>query len=80
VQQFPWNGGANQRWKTRGSNNNFAQSWRSVSQPSRAGLKFGYRPYGPGSDLRFIAGSHTPSLAPEVRLSWRQPGSLSLRK
>jgi hypothetical protein len=26
------------------------QSWRSVSQPFRAGLKFGYRPYGPGSD------------------------------
>ena len=22
---------------------------------------FGYRPYGPGSDLRFIAGYHTPS-------------------
>ncbi len=30
---------------------------------------FGYRPYGPGSDLRFIAGCHTPSKAPEVRLS-----------
>src|SRR5580692_9358349 len=26
----------------------------SVSQPSRAGLKFGYRPYGPRSDLRSI--------------------------
>ena len=26
----------------------------SMSQPSRAGLKFGYRPYGPGSDLRSI--------------------------
>ena len=26
----------------------------SVSQPSRAGLKFGYRPYGPGSDSRSI--------------------------
>jgi hypothetical protein len=24
----------------------------SMSQPSRAGLMFGYRPYGPGSDLR----------------------------
>src|SRR6202021_2272982 len=33
----------------------------SMSQPSRAGLMFGYRPYGPGSDLRFIAGYHTPS-------------------
>jgi hypothetical protein len=29
-----------------------------MSQPSRAGLKFGYRPYGPGSDLLFIASSH----------------------
>ena len=26
----------------------------SLSQPSRAGLKFGYRPYGPGSDLPSI--------------------------
>ena len=26
----------------------------SISQPSRAGLKFGYRPYGPGSDSRSI--------------------------
>src|SRR6202789_3130929 len=26
----------------------------SMSQPSRAGLKFGYRPYGPGSDSRSI--------------------------
>ena len=25
-----------------------------MSQPSRAGLKFGYRPYGPGSDSRSI--------------------------
>jgi hypothetical protein len=33
----------------------------SMSQPSRAGLKFGYRPYGPGSDLRYIAGYHTGS-------------------
>ena len=31
----------------------------SMSQPFRAGLKFGYRPYGPGFDLRFIAGYHT---------------------
>ena len=34
---------------------------KPMPQPSRAGLKFGYRPYGPGSDLRFIAGYHTPS-------------------
>src|SRR6202050_5738998 len=26
----------------------------SISQPSRAGLKFGYRPYGPRSDSRSI--------------------------
>src|ERR1700683_1807083 len=26
----------------------------SMSQPSRAGLMFGYRPYGPGSDSRSI--------------------------
>ena len=32
--------------------------------PSGAGLKFGYRPYGPGSDLRFIAGYHTSLLGP----------------
>jgi hypothetical protein len=25
-----------------------------MSQPFRAGLKFGYRPYGPESDLRYI--------------------------
>jgi hypothetical protein len=42
------------------------QSWRSVSQPFRAGLMFGYRPYGPGSDLRFIAGYHTPSKARRI--------------
>jgi hypothetical protein len=33
----------------------------SMSQPSRAELKFGYRPSGPGSDLWFIAGYHTHS-------------------
>jgi hypothetical protein len=33
----------------------------TVSQLFRAGLTFGYRPSGPGSDLRFIAGYHTPS-------------------
>src|SRR5580658_745902 len=33
---------------------------RNRSQPFRAGLKFGYRPYGPRSDSRFIAGYHTP--------------------
>jgi hypothetical protein len=27
-----------------------------MSQPSRAGLKFGYRPYGPRSDSRSIFG------------------------
>ena len=39
----------------------------------RAGLTFGYRPYGPGSDLRFIAGYHTasegPGINPEDNLS-----------
>jgi hypothetical protein len=32
-------------------------------QPFRAGLKFSYRPYGPGSDLRFIAGYPLPGWA-----------------
>ena len=36
----------------------------SMSQPSRAGLMFGYRPYGPGSDLRFIAVMTHPQLKP----------------
>jgi hypothetical protein len=37
--------------------------YRTIPQPCRAGLMFGDRPSGPGSDLRFIAGSHTPSKA-----------------
>jgi hypothetical protein len=34
-----------------------------MSQPFRAGLTFGSRPYGPASDLRFISSSHADSLA-----------------
>jgi hypothetical protein len=35
----------------------------SASQPFRAGLTFGPRPYGPGSDLLFISRIHADSKA-----------------
>src|ERR1700733_12235957 len=45
-----------------------------MSQPSRAGLMFGYRPYGPWSDSRSIFEFHTDSLeAAEGRLRPNRP-------
>jgi hypothetical protein len=44
-----------------------SQSWRSVSQPFRAGLTFSSRPYGPGSSLRFISSSHAGAAVRPIR-------------
>ena len=49
----------------------------SVSQPFRAGLTFGSRPYGPGSYLLFISSSHADSYSPSRssaprRAKWTQ--------
>ncbi len=50
----------------------------SASQPFRAGLTFGSRPYGPGSDLLFISSSHADSLASAVLLSLCVEGGSAL--
>jgi hypothetical protein len=40
--------------------------WISASQPFRAGLTFGSRPYGPSSDPRFYFRDLTQTLKPDL--------------